>query len=68
MVGPSFAAEEVVDVVEAVLDTYRQHRVEREAFIDTLRRVGHDPFKAAANRARHKTAVSTARTSEPADA
>jgi sulfite reductase (NADPH) hemoprotein beta-component len=67
VVGPSFAAEEVTDVVEAVLETYRQHRAERETFIDTLRRVGHDPFKAAANGARHKT-NSTARAAEPVEA
>jgi len=45
-------------VIEAILDTYKQLRVstgngKQEAFIETLRRVGHDPFKAAANAARH---------------
>jgi sulfite reductase (NADPH) hemoprotein beta-component len=43
-------------VIEAVLDTYRQQRVSAgdpfETFIDTLRRVGLDPFKAAANSVR----------------
>lgn len=54
VVGPSFSAAEVPDVVEAVLDTYRELRLNAgEHFIDTLRRVGHDPFKAAANGARH---------------
>ena len=52
VVGPSFSAEEVPDVIEAVLDTYRNLRQGRETFIATLRRVGHDPFKAAANAAR----------------
>jgi sulfite reductase (NADPH) hemoprotein beta-component len=52
VVGPSFGASEVPGVIEAVLDTYRQHRVGRETFIDTLRRVGFDAFKAAANSAR----------------
>ncbi|HEX5783344.1 MAG TPA: nitrite/sulfite reductase [Burkholderiaceae bacterium] len=56
VVGPSFAAEEVVEVVEAVLDTYREQRQSGETFIDCLRRVGHDPFKAAANATRHRTA------------
>ena len=53
VVGPSFSAAEVPDVIEAILDTYRAQRKGGELFIDTLRRVGHDPFKAAANAARH---------------
>ena len=56
MVGPSFSAAEVPGVVEAVLTTYRDLRTSpAEHFIDTLRRVGHDPFKAAANGARLDT-------------
>ena len=51
-VGPSFSAAEVPEVIEAVLNTYRQQREGRETFIATLRRVGTDPFKAAANSAR----------------
>lgn len=53
VVGPAFSAAEVPDVIEAVLATYRAERKSGEFFIDTLRRVGHDPFKAAANGARH---------------
>ncbi|PZP99919.1 MAG: nitrite reductase [Variovorax paradoxus] len=60
VVGPSFAAAEVPEVIEALLDTYRAQRSSGETFISTLRRVGHDPFKAAANAAR----VSTARKPE----
>ena len=53
VVGPSFSAAEVPGVVEAILDAYRDLRISAaERFIDTLRRVGHDPFKAAANGAR----------------
>ncbi|MDB5744520.1 MAG: nitrite/sulfite reductase, hemoprotein beta-component, ferrodoxin domain protein [Polaromonas sp.] len=51
-VGPSFSAAEVPEVIEAVLQTYRQQRQGRETFIATLRRVGADPFKQAANGAR----------------
>ena len=51
-VGPSFSAAEVPEVIEAVLETYRQQREGRETFISTLRRVGAEPFKAAANGAR----------------
>ena len=56
VVGPSFSAAEVPEVIEAVLTTYRAERVaqgsKQETFIDTLKRVGLDPFKAAANSAR----------------
>ncbi len=59
VVGPSFAAAEVTDVIEAVLDTYRVYRTssgaKSENFIDTLRRIGLDPFKSAANGARIST-------------
>jgi sulfite reductase (NADPH) hemoprotein beta-component len=57
VVGPSFLAAEVPDVVEAVLDTYRSLRqstgARSETFIETLRRTGLEPFKVAANAARH---------------
>jgi sulfite reductase (NADPH) hemoprotein beta-component len=52
VVGPSFGALEVPGVIEAVLDTFRQNRTGRETFIDCLKRVGMEPFKAAANSAR----------------
>ncbi len=52
VVGPSFGAHEIPGVIEAVLDAYRLHRNGRETFIDTLRRVGFEPFKLAANSAR----------------
>ncbi len=57
-VGPSFSAAEVPGVIEAVLGVYRAQRVavaahgKAETFIDTLKRVGSEPFKAAANAAR----------------
>ena len=53
-VGPSFTAAEVPEVIEAVLTTYRDARQPGETFIDALRRIGPDPFKAAANGARFK--------------
>ena len=52
VVGPSFTATEVPEVIEAVLETYRQQRSAGETFIATLRRVGMDPYKAAAKNAR----------------
>ena len=60
VVGPSFAAAEVVDVIEAVLDVYKDQRDAGENFIDTLQRVGFDPFKSAANAARYATARAAA--------
>ncbi len=56
VVGPSFAANEVVDVIEAVLDVYTDKRMSGEHFARTLERVGFDTFKAAANSVRHTTA------------
>jgi sulfite reductase (NADPH) hemoprotein beta-component len=61
VVGPSFAANEVTEAIEAILDTYRAQRTSGENFITALKRIGHDPFKAAANSVR----VATARTPAP---
>ncbi len=55
VIGPSFAASEVADVVDALLETYRAHRQPGETFIKTVRRVGLVPFQTAANAARHET-------------
>ena len=61
VVGPSFSATEVPEVIEAVINKYLELRAptsnnqngRSEYFIETLRRVGHDGFKAAANSVRH---------------
>ena len=58
VVGPSFSAAEVTGVIEAVLNKYLELRKptgkgRSEYFIETLRRVGQDPFKIEANAARH---------------
>ena len=58
VIGPSFAAEEVPDVIEAVVDTYRAQRQSGELFIDTVRRIGIADFKTAADAQRHLTARS----------
>ncbi|RQO62363.1 nitrite reductase [Paucibacter sp. KBW04] len=56
VIGPSFAADEVPDVIESVIQTYRAQRSsEAERFIDTVRRVGLEPFKAPANAVRTLT-------------
>ena len=58
VIGPSFAADEIADAVEAVIDTYRTQRSgAAERFIDTVRRIGLDPFKQAANAVRRSTAA-----------
>ena len=56
VIGPSFAADEVPDVIEAVIATYRAHRSAGERFIDSVRRLGAEPFKSAANAVRRATA------------
>jgi sulfite reductase (NADPH) hemoprotein beta-component len=55
VIGPSFAAAEVVAVVEAILSTYVQLRQDRETFIQAVGRLGLEPFKTAANAVRHLT-------------
>jgi sulfite reductase (NADPH) hemoprotein beta-component len=58
VVGPSFTAQEIPEAIEAVLLAYKELREPRgekfELFIDTLKRLGSEPFKAAANSVRHK--------------
>ena len=56
VVGPSFAAAEVPDVIEALLATYRELRHSKESFIACAQRVGHDAFRDAANEVRQLTA------------
>jgi sulfite reductase (NADPH) hemoprotein beta-component len=55
VIGPSFSAEEVPDVVEALVDVYRSERAPGERFIDTARRLGIGPFRHAADGVRHET-------------
>jgi sulfite reductase (NADPH) hemoprotein beta-component len=57
VIGPSFAADEVADAVEAVIETYRRERSADERFIDTVRRLGVAPFRAAADEVRLTTAA-----------
>jgi sulfite reductase (NADPH) hemoprotein beta-component len=52
VVGPSFSAHEVVGVIESVLETYRDQRISGESFASALQRLGHEPFKQAANASR----------------
>ena len=46
--GPGLKSEEVPGALKRVIDTYRNLRTSKdELFIDTLTRLGHDPFKEA---------------------
>jgi sulfite reductase (NADPH) hemoprotein beta-component len=46
VIGPSFAAEEVSGVIERILAVFTEQREEGELFIDAVRRLGIEPFKA----------------------
>ncbi len=57
VIGPAFSADEVADAVEAVIDTYRAQRSgPAERFVQTVARIGLDPFKQAADAVRRDTA------------
>lgn len=45
VIGPSFSAEEMPDVVSRIIDTFVANRIEDERFIETLSRIGIAPFK-----------------------
>ena len=57
VIGPSFAADEVPDVLEALIAVYRRERTSGEHFVDTARRLGTAPFRAAADAVRRSTAA-----------
>ena len=45
ILGPSFPAEKIPDVLEEILNTYLDLRLEQESFLDTYKRVSIQPFK-----------------------
>ena len=45
ILGPSFYAEEMADVIEEILNVYLDNRQENERFLDTYRRIGLAKFK-----------------------
>jgi sulfite reductase (NADPH) hemoprotein beta-component len=53
VIGPSFAASEMPDVVAKLIDTYIDRRHADEPFIDTVRRIGVGPFKERVYAAAH---------------
>jgi sulfite reductase (NADPH) hemoprotein beta-component len=56
VIGPSFAADEIADAVEAVIETYRRERTPGERFVDSVTRLGLPPFRSAADAVRRTTA------------
>ncbi|MGR6873868.1 nitrite/sulfite reductase [Pseudomonas sp. HK3] len=45
ILGPSFAREQMPEIIGKILDIYVDQRIEGERFIDTYRRAGHAVFK-----------------------
>lgn len=46
VIGPSFAQDQVTDVIERLIETYLAHRdSDAERFVDVVRRIGIEPFK-----------------------
>jgi len=45
ILGPSFARDQVDNVIAKILDVYVSNRTEEEHFLDTYRRIGIEPFK-----------------------
>ena len=45
VIGPSFAAQEMPDVIARLLAVYIARRFADERFVDTTRRLGVEPFK-----------------------
>lgn len=46
VIGPSFSADEMPNVVQKLIEVYLKERTADERFIDTVRRLGIVPFKA----------------------
>ncbi|WPC07059.1 nitrite/sulfite reductase [Pseudomonas benzenivorans] len=45
VIGPSFSAAQIPGVIEALVKTFDDYRESDEQFVDTLRRIGLEPFK-----------------------
>ncbi|CRI56617.1 MULTISPECIES: nitrite/sulfite reductase [unclassified Pseudomonas] len=53
ILGPSFAQDDMADVIEKLINVYVERRTEDERFIDTYQRIGIDPFKERVYAANH---------------
>jgi sulfite reductase (NADPH) hemoprotein beta-component len=45
IIGPAVTEEEAVDAIDTMVEVYLANRTDGERFIDTIRRIGHGPFK-----------------------
>ncbi len=45
VIGPSFSASEIPGVIERIIETFVLYRESEELFVDTLQRIGLEPFK-----------------------
>ena len=45
IVGPAFPLDKITDAIATIVDTYLDHRIEGEEFLNTYRRIGINPFK-----------------------
>ncbi|MGE7955244.1 nitrite/sulfite reductase [Pseudomonas sp. NPDC089530] len=45
VIGPSFSAEEIPQVIERIIATFVRYRESEELFVDTVQRIGLEPFK-----------------------
>ncbi len=45
VIGPSFSAEEIPNVIDLILKTFIEFRLDEELFIDCFNRIGIEPFK-----------------------
>jgi sulfite reductase (NADPH) hemoprotein beta-component len=45
VIGPSFSAAEVPQVIERIIATFVRYRESEELFVDTVQRIGLEPFK-----------------------
>ena len=45
IIGPSFSAHQMPEVIDRIIQVYMRERIEDEKFIDTTRRLGIAPFK-----------------------
>ena len=48
VIGPSVPRQEVAATIERIVELYRARRIPDERFIDTVRRIGLEPFRTAA--------------------
>ncbi|MEI6182061.1 MAG: nitrite/sulfite reductase [Polynucleobacter sp.] len=54
VIGPSFYADEIPDVISKIINTYSEERSVDESFIEAYRRLGVTPFKEAAYKNKHE--------------